>query len=66
MVFFILKRNVISARKDLIAHEIHRHFELWRGLTNATMCRVQWIGDDLILATDSPKLFELGWPIEGE
>ena len=64
MFFFILKKNAASDNKDLIAREVQRHFEAWHGLSNTTSSRVQWIGNDLILATDNAELFEDWWSVE--
>lgn len=66
MFFFILKKNVASDNKDLIAREMQRHLEAWRPLSNATWSEVLWIGDELVLATDSPELMENWWPTECE
>jgi hypothetical protein len=66
MFFNILGKDLVSVDKDFLARGIQRHFEAWKCLSNASVCRVLWVGDDLILATDSPELAEEWSPVERE
>ena len=64
MFFFILRKNATSDIRDLIEREMQRHLEAFHGTSKTLSSRVQWIGNDLILATDNTELFEEWWSIE--
>jgi hypothetical protein len=52
----VLKRHQITGDADFLVREIERHFRTWQRESKSSRFKLQWIGSDLVLTTNSLTL----------
>ena len=62
----LLNKAQAPGDRGFTVREIGRHFNSWRQQFRGSSFTLQWMGNNLVLTTNSPELFDMWWRFEQE